>query len=92
MEVAIQDLCLDIGGAVTVGVTVGVPYGVEVTVGDKVQVKNSTVACVQVLNSEGLPFHVSQLRLVGGVEGVVWIMNLAVLTSETCGSLVGGVH
>ncbi len=62
MKIAIQDLCLDIGGMVMVGVSVGVAYRVEVTVADKVQVKNSTVACVQVLDSENLPFHVSQLR------------------------------
>ncbi len=62
MKISIQDLCLDIGGAVMVGVSVGVPYRVEVSVADKVQVKNSTVACVQVLDSANLPFHVSQFR------------------------------
>ena len=62
MKISIQDLCLDPGGVVIVGVAVGSVYKIEVVMADKVQVKNSTLACVQVLDFDDEPFLVSQLR------------------------------
>lgn len=62
MLITIHDLCLDTGGVVTVAVAVGSVYKLEVAVADKVQVKNSTLACVQVLDMDGEPFLVSQLK------------------------------
>ena len=62
MTIEIQDLCLDVGGVAEVGVVVGVVDTVEVSVADKVQVRNTTMACVHVLDGDGQPYQVSQFR------------------------------
>ena len=64
MRVAVVDLCLDVGTVETFTVVVGRIHRVEVMVSDKVQVDNSIIACVQVLNEEGFPFPSSQLKYV----------------------------
>ncbi len=57
-----QDLCLDVNKVANVGVVVGGVYRIEVMVSDVVQVGNSTLACVRVLDSEEEPYSTAQLK------------------------------
>ena len=64
IKVVVSDLCLEVERDVTVMVVVAGMFVVEVAVGDRVQVGNTTLAFVRVKDSQGSPFPASQLRLV----------------------------
>ena len=62
MKITVEDLCLEVERVATVDVVVGGVHKMEVMVADKVQVGNSTLACIQVLNHDDQPFTASQLK------------------------------
>lgn len=62
MKISLHDLCLEVDKVVTSVIHVAGVYSIEVTVVDKIQLGNSTLAFVRVLDSRHIPFPVSQLR------------------------------
>lgn len=62
MKLEVQDLCLDVDRTEDVGVVVSGIYGIDVMVGDKIQVGSSLLACVHVLDQDGQPFPRHQLK------------------------------
>ncbi len=69
MTISLTDLCLEIDKAASSAVIVAGVYSIEVHVTDKLQLGNSSLAFVRVLDSRQVPFPVDQLRW-------VWSMSL----------------
>lgn len=62
MRVNVLDLCLEVDGVITASVVVAGIHSIEVTVADKVQVGNTTLAFVKVLDARKVAFPADQLR------------------------------
>ena len=63
MKISVYDLCLEVDKVATSVVHVAGVYSIEVTVTDKLQLGNSTLAFVRVLDNRHVPFPANQLRL-----------------------------
>lgn len=62
MSVTLTDLCLEMDKDASSAVNVAGVYSVEVDVADKLQLGNTTLAFVGVLDGRHVPFPASQLR------------------------------
>ena len=62
MKLTVVDLCLEVDRPITATVMVAGIQSIEVTVADKLQLGNSTLAFVKVLDFRQTPFPANQLR------------------------------
>ncbi len=85
MTISLTDLCLEMDKAASSAVIVAGVYSIEVQVTDKLQLDNSSLAFVRVLDSRQLPFPVDQLRWVWSV-GVVIVTTLSLCSSALYGA------
>ena len=64
MKVSVHDLCLETDSIAMSTVIVAGVYMIEVQVTDKLQLGNSTLAYVRILDNRQMPFPADQLRWV----------------------------